>query len=67
MEKNTRMYISSASPTITIAEQRQLFKVAKEMNCVLTKEEFISIMSIYGHAIDRILQENNMEEEDYDS
>lgn len=62
MGKNDEVYIGSVSPTITVAEQRQLFEVAEQINCMLTKDEFIGIMYIYGHAIDRVLQENNMEE-----
>ena len=62
MEKNGDVYIGSVSQTITMAEQRNLFEVAEQINCMLTKEEFIGIMHIYGHAIDRVLKENNMEE-----
>lgn len=63
MANNDDLYIGSASPTIGSVEQRKLTEVAQQMNCMLTKEEFISIMFIYGKAIDRIMRENNLEEE----
>lgn len=37
------------------------------MDLMLTKNEYISIMAIYGQAIDRIMKENNIEEEGHDS
>ena len=59
--KDDEVYIGSISPTISVSEQRKLFEIAKQMNAMLTKEEFTTIMYTYGKAIDRILKENNME------
>jgi hypothetical protein len=66
MENNDEVYIGSISPTIGIAEVRKLRELSKTMDLMLTKEEYIGIMAIYGQAIDRIMKENNMEDKDED-
>lgn len=62
MSNNDEVYIGSMSPTIGIAEVRKLREMGRTMDLMLTKEEYIGIMAIYGQAIDRIMKENNMEE-----
>lgn len=64
MSSNKDMYISSISETIGVTEQRQLLELSRNVNSMLTLEEFKSIMAIYGKAIDRVLKENNVEEKD---
>ena len=59
---NEDMYIGSMSPTIGPVEVRKLREMSRTMDFMLTKEEFLSIMCIYGKAIDRIMKENNMED-----
>lgn len=63
MSNNDEVYIGSMSPTIGVAEVRKLREMGRTMDLMLTKEEYVSIMAIYGQAIDRILKENNMEED----
>lgn len=63
MSNNDEVYIGSMSPTIGVAEVRKLREMSRTMDLMLTKEEYVSIMAIYGQAIDRILKENNMEED----
>lgn len=63
MSNNDEVYIGSMSPTIGVAEVRKLRERGRIMDLMLTKEEYVSIMAIYGQAIDRILKENNMEED----
>lgn len=63
MSNNDEVYIGSMSPTIGVAEVRKLRERSRIMDLMLTKEEYVSIMAIYGQAIDRILKENNMEED----
>lgn len=63
MSNNDEVYIGSMSPTIGVAEVRKLREMGRTMDLMLTKEEYVSIMAIYGQAIGRILKENNMEED----
>ena len=63
MSNNDEVYIGSMSPTIGVAEVRKLREMGRTMDLMLTKEEYVSIMAIYGQAIDRILKENNREED----
>lgn len=63
MSNNDEVYIGSMSPTIGVTEVRKLREMGRTMDLMLTKEEYVSIMAIYGQAIDRILKENNMEED----
>lgn len=67
MVKDDEVYIGSVSPTIGVAEVRKLREISRTMDLMLTKNEYISIMAIYGQAIDRIMKENNIEEEGHDS
>lgn len=67
MAKDDEVYIGSVSPTIGVAEVRKLREISRTMDLILTKNEYISIMAIYGQAIDRIMKENNIEEEGHDS
>lgn len=67
MTKDDEVYIGSVSPTIGVAEVRKLREMSRTMDLMLTKNEYISIMAIYGQAIDRIMKENNIEEEGHDS
>ena len=67
MAKDDEVYIGSVSPTIGVAEVRKLREISRTMDLMLTKNEYISIMAIYGQAIDRIMKENNIEEEGHDS
>lgn len=64
MKKDDEVYIGSISPTIGVKEQRELAQIARQINPVLTQEEFKSIMAIYGSAIDRIFKENGIKEEE---
>lgn len=61
--ENKEVYIGSVSPTIGVAEQRNLAVLAKQVNPMLTEKEYAAIMATYGEALDRILKENDMEEE----
>ena len=67
MAKNDEVYIGSVSPTIGVAEVRKLREMGRTMDLMLTKEEYVNIMAIYGQAIDRIMKENNIEEDKHDS
>lgn len=67
MSKNDEVYVGSISPTIGVTEVRKLREMGRTMDLMLTKEEYVSIMAIYGQAIDRIMKENNMEEDKHDS
>lgn len=64
MSKDDELYIGSISPTIGVKEQRDLLQIARQVNAMLTLEEYASIMAVYGKALDRILKENGIEEED---
>lgn len=64
MESNDELYIGSVSPTIGVKEQRDLIQVTRQVMPMLTHEEFISVMAIYGKALDRIFKENGLEEKD---
>ena len=64
MSKDDETYIGSISPTIGVVEQRELLQVARQVNPMLTPEEFIAVMAIYGKALDRILKENGISEEE---
>lgn len=63
MSNESEQYIGSISPTIGVKEQRQLLEMQRTMNALLTQEEYVKIMAIYGSAIDRVFKENGMEEE----
>lgn len=64
MAKDNELYIGSISPTIGVKEQRDLLQIARQVNPMLTLEEYTSIMAVYGKALDRILKENGIEEDD---
>ena len=57
------LYISSVIPTIGVTEQRKLLEVTKNTMILLTKDEFAQIMYVYGKAIDRVLKENGIKED----
>lgn len=61
------LYISSVTPTIGVTEQRKLLKVTKNAMILLTKDEFAQIMYVYGKAIDRVLKENGVKEDNHDT
>lgn len=63
MLKCGEIYIGSISPTIGIKEQKALVQVSTQINPMLTDQEFKEILSIYGKAIDRILEENGITED----
>lgn len=63
MNKENDIYIGSISPTIGVKEQRDLIEVSREINSMLTKDEFLRIMAIYGEALERIFEENGIKEE----
>lgn len=63
MAKDDELYIGSISPTIGVKEQRDLLQIARQVNPMLTMEEYTGIMAIYGKALDRILKENGIEED----
>lgn len=63
MGKYDDVYIGSISPTIGVKEQRDLLQISRQVNAMLTMSEYASIMAIYGHALDRILKENGIEED----
>ena len=62
-----KLYISSVTPTIGVTEQRKLLKVTKNTMILLTKDEFAQIMYVYGKAIDRVLKENGVKEDNHDT
>lgn len=64
MSKDDELYIGSVSPTIGVKEQRDLIQVTKQVMPMLTHEEFVSVMAIYGKVLDRIFKENGLEEKD---
>lgn len=64
MSKDDEVYIGSMSPTIGVKEQRNLIQVTRQVMPMLTHEEFVSVMAIYGKALDRIFKENGLEEKD---
>lgn len=64
MSKDDELYIGSVSSTIGVKEQRDLIQVTKQVMPMLTHEEFVSVMAIYGKALDRIFKENGLEEKD---
>ena len=67
-QKNeNELYISSVTPTIGVTEQRKLLKVTKNTMILLTKDEFAQIMYVYGKAIDRVLKENGVKEDNHDT
>lgn len=57
------LYISSITPTIGVIEQKKLLEVTKNTMILLTKDEFAQIMYIYGKAINRVLKENGIKED----
>lgn len=64
MAKNGEVYIGSVSPTIGVAEIRKLREMGRTMDLMLTYDEYVSIMAVYGSAIDRIMKENNIQEDE---
>ena len=62
-----KLYISSVTPTIGVTEQRKLLKVTKNTMILLTKDEFAQIMYVYGKAINRVLKENSVKEDNHDT
>lgn len=64
MGKNDEVYIGSISPTISVSEQRALRVMTHQMGGSLTFDEFKKIMLVYNDAIDRILKENGVDEND---
>ena len=64
MGKNDEVYIGSISPTISTSEQRALRIMTYQMGGSLTFDEFKKIMLVYNDAIDRILKENGVDEND---
>lgn len=60
-KQNDDVYISSISGTISIQEKRKLLEVTNNCIHLLTQDEFIAIMAVYGQALDRVLHENKME------
>lgn len=63
MSKSKDIYIGSISPTIGVVEQRELLKMAKTVNPMLTKTEFVKIMVVYKEALERIFEENGIKED----
>ena len=66
-KNNKELYISSVTPTIGVTEQRKLLKVTKNTMILLTKNEFAQIMYVYGKALDRVLKENGIKEDNHDT
>ena len=67
-QKNeNELYISSVAPTIGVTEQRKLLEVTKNTMILLTKDEFAQIMYVYGKALDRVLKENGIKEDNHDT
>ena len=66
-KNNKELYIGSTTPTIGVVEQRKLLKVTKNTMILLTKDEFAQIMYVYGKAIDRVLKENGVKEDNHDT
>ena len=66
-KNNKELYIGSVTPTIGVTEQRKLLKVTKNTMILLTKDEFAQIMYVYGKAIDRVLKENGVKEDNHDT
>lgn len=64
MSKNDEVYIGSISPVISVADQRALLKITRQLCGSLTFEEFAKIMDVYNKAIDRVLEENGVSEDD---
>lgn len=58
MEKE---YLYPKSKTISIPQVRQIREVAHTMDLALTEQEFIAIITVYNHAIERLLKENGEE------
>lgn len=54
-------HITSKTETIGFAEQRELLRTVKTMMPVLSTNEYIKLMLIFGECADRLLKENNME------
>ena len=61
------LYISSVTPIVGVTEQRKLLKVTKNTMILLTKDEFAQIMYVYGKAIDHVLKENGIKEDNHDT
>lgn len=62
--KNDELYIGSISSTIDIRQQKALLKVTKNIMPILTVTEWMKIMNIYDKAIERVLKENGVKEND---
>lgn len=67
MKNNKEVYIGSVSPTIGVKEQKDLIHVSKEVGPMLAYEEFVSIMSVYNKALDRIFKENGIKENPHEN
>ena len=57
------LYVSSVTPTIGITEQRKLLEVTTNTMILLTKDELAQITYVHGKAIDRVLKENGIKED----
>ncbi len=55
---NDEKLLYSQSETIGVLEQRKLIELARPLNRMLTKNEFIAIVNIYNGVIDRLIKEN---------
>ena len=66
-KNNKELYIGSITPTIGVVDQRKLLEVTKRAMVFLTKEEFSQIMYVYGKALDRVLKENGIKEDNHDT
>ena len=62
MSKDKNTYISSISPTIGVKEQRELLKITKDLSSMLTRTEFIKVMTVYEGVINRLFEENGIKE-----
>lgn len=63
-KEDDERYIGSISPTIGVKEVRNLLEISRNVAPMLTQEEFTIIMATYGGAIDRIMKENGVEEDE---
>ena len=61
---DNHVYIGSVSPVISTVDQRKLLNITKQLHGLLSYNEFNRIMTIYGEAVDRILKENGVKDND---
>lgn len=54
-------FLYSQSETIGVLEQRKLIELARPLNRMLTKDEFIAIVNTYNGVIERLIKENGGE------